>query len=772
MAAEVLILSDVGLQAINNASAGGQLVDATAFKIGDSAASPLKEDVTDLLGNTLFSGNIHHVEVLNKNTCRFVFEVPAYAVTTDTETKEITIYLSNGSLLGRCVFAEPMILLAGENHRFNCLLVTSRCDLSTINVTIGDYTTLPMTPFLWQLQSPGLSQMNAVTVLDGQQNSDGSTTPILVMRYGAGDFQWAFADHNKIFSGKPKSATESVIVVEGLDLDENESVIGHVVAGNGLGKTRRFRFAANKLTEVDGKPITGLDAQSTIAIWRRISGLGGSGGACSYPPSMDGVGPDWVLQRGYGKCPVWAPQKSGSGATASLYRAPSKLVMNTINYTGNGTDARFPIGDIELENVNYVHPSLGGVQQHRSAFDLSANELEFVEAIDTNIPIELRTFTRAASNGARTIIMLDFGIGDGVTTKFKLSQIVENANYIKAYIRGTRQMLTTYTYDNTTGEVTFVAPIPTGVDIEFRSFRMEEMEGYSTTISSTVHTTNDDTYYIELPFTPQSVEYVEVSQSGAHVHGNLYSLVDNKIVFSGPIRKNLEVEVIIYNNEISHGSPNTNLAGVVVDAVLTGRSLKLIRHGAKPISLPIPGVSLNAGPGINITGQHPFYTIESTVSEQLEDPGANFQFNDYRTLNDTSEILFTHRVNLTSDVQVAVHADFSAILGPGFQTTEGLEVMEYVIGFRTAKSKEPEYGRQITGTNVAGFSSLAGDKVERAFSNASMSRVYDVIVANHQAGYIDVVVKMRVQNANVSLYGALLTLNVIILGTPKIAKNA
>lgn len=772
MAGDVLILADVGLQAINNASAGGQLVDATHFKIGSSAQSPQKTDMVDILGATLFEGNIHHVEVLSKNATRFVFEVPAYQIVADTEVKEMAVYLGSHILLGRAVFLEPMILIKGETCRFNVLLVTSRCDLTTINVSFGDYSSIPMTPFLWQLQSPGLSSFNALTVLDGQQNPDGSTSPVMAMRYGGGDFQWAFSDHTRLYFGKPASATATTLTIAGLDLEENELVICHVVAGNGLGKTRRFRFATDKLTEVDGKPITGLDAQSTVAIWRRISGLGGTGSACSYPPSTDGVPSDWVLQRGLGDCPQWGPQKSGSGATASLFRAPSKLVMSTLNYTGTGTDARWPIGAVELENINYIQPALGGVQQHKSAFDLSGNELEFVEAIDANIPIELRTFTRVPSNGCRTIIKIDYAIGDGVTQTFKLSQPIENANYVKAYVRGTRQMLTTYTYDAQTRSITFVSPVPTGIDVELRSFRMEELEGYSTTISSTVHTTNDDTYYIELPFAPQSVEYIEASQSGAHIHGNLYSLVDNKIVFAGPIRKNIEVEINIYNNEISHGSPNTNLAGVVVDAVLTGRSLKLLRHGAKPISLPIPGVSLNAGPGINITGQHPFYTIESTISERLEDAGANFKYTDYRTEKDTSEIMFTHRVNLTSDVTIAVHADFAANLGPGFQTIEGLEVLEYVVGFRTSKSKEPEYGRQIAGTNVAGFSSLAGDKVERAFSNASMTQVYDVIVANHAAGYIDIVVKARVQNANVSLYGALLTLNVNIIGTPKIAKNA
>lgn len=771
MANEALLLSDVGLQAINNASAGGQLVDATFFKIGDSAASPNKEDVTDILGNMLFDGSIHHVEVLSKNACRFVFEVQGYQIIQDTEVKEIAIYLSSQVLLGRCVLAEPIFLLKGESTRFNCILVTNRCDLSTINISIGDYSSVPATPFIYQLQSPGLSTFNAVTVLDGQQNPDGSSSPILAMRYGGGGFQWAFSDHTRVFFGKPTSASASQMVINGLNLDENELVIGHVVLGNGQGKTRRWRFAANKLVEVDGKPVTGLDAQSTIAVWRRISGLGGAGGACSYPPQMEGTPADWVLTRGYGECPRWAPPKSGGSLNASLYRAPSKLVMNSLTYTGTGVDARFPIGDIELENINYIQPSLGGVQQHRSAFDLSANELEFVEAIDSGIPVELRTFTKTASNGARCIVKIDYAIGDGVTQKFKLSQPIENANYVKIYVRGTRQMLTTYSYDPATNEVNMVAPLPVGIDMEMRSFRIEEMEGYSTTISTSTLTTNDDTYYIELPFTPQAVEYVEISQSGAHVHGNLYSLVDNKIVFTGPIRKGIEVEATIYDNVISHGSPNTNLAGVVVDAVLAGRSLKLLRHGAKDITLPIPGVSLSAGAGIRITGQHPFYQIESLIGESLSDPGANFKYSDYRTVKDTSEIQFTHRVNLSSDVTIAVHADFAASLGPGFQTIEGLEILEYVVGFRTSKSKEPEYGRQIAGTNVAGFSSLAGDKVERAFSNASMTQVYDVIVANHAAGYIDIVVKARVQNANVSLYGALLTLNVNIIGTPKIAKN-
>lgn len=771
MPAEVMVLSDVGLQAINNASAGGQLVDATYFKIGNSGSSPAKQDMTDILGSMLFEGSIHHVEVLNRNTARFVFEVPGYSIKEDTETKEICIYLSSYTCLGRAVLKEPIILLKGETTRFNCLLVTNRCDLTTINVTVGDYSSIPMTPFLHQLQSPGLSSFNAVTVLDGQLNGDGSTSPVLAMRYGAGSFQWAFSNHTRIFFGLPDAATPTTVSIGGLDLDENELVIGHIVAGNGQGKTRRYRVQNDILVEADNKPVTGLGPQSTIAIWQLATGAGGAGGACSYPPQVSGVPADWVLTRGFDACPRWAPPKGGSGTTATLYNPPSKLTMNTISYTGSGDTARYPLGALELENVNYIQPVLGGVTQLRSAFDMGANEIEFVEKIDTGLPVELRTFSRIPSNGSRMLVRVDHFVGDGVRQKFPISQSVENANYLKAYLRGIHQLITTFTYDATTQEITFIAPIPAGVDLEVRSFAFEDFEGYSTSISTYTFTTRDDTLFIELPVTPQAVEYVEVNQSGAHVHGNLYTLVDNKLVFAGPIRKGLEVEVTVYDNRISQGSANTNMKGVVIDAVLSGHSLKLLRQGERPISLPIPGINLTQGPGIRITGQHPFYRIESTISTQLMDDKANFKHSDMRTSKDAGEIQFNYRVNLSSDVMITVLADFSAQLGPGFQTVEGLEMIEYVVGFRTSKSKEPDYGRQIAGTGVAGFSSLGGDKNERAYANASLSQVYDVIVANHAAGYIDIVVKMRVKNANVGQYGSMLSLNVNIIGTPKLAKN-
>lgn len=767
MYTDPLILSDVGLHAINNASAGGVLVDAVGFKLGNDRTRSKATDVTDILGAPLFTGSIYSVEVINKNISRFTFEVDRHSVEVDTVVSEIGVFLRDGLLLGRAVFQEPVTLFANETTRFVCLLQTSRCDLTTLNVTIGDHSGLPSTPHLHRLQSPALSSVNAVAVSKGLRNPDGSDSPVIAIRYSEGSHQWSFTDHTRIFQGRPSSADTTSITVPGLEIESGELVIVHFVSGSGAGATRRYSYTNNKLVEFDGEPVATLDSNTNVAVWKRIftPNAGSSMGSCTYPPKMTNIPKDWVLTRGAGDCPLWAPPRAPISSGMQLWHAPSKLRVDLLNYTGTGDNARFPLNSLELEGVNYVQPVIGGISQHRSAFDMSGNELEFTENLETGLPVELRMYTREPSNGSRLICGVDAFVGDGVTQKFKLSQPIENANYAKLYIRGVYQYATTFTYDPADQSINTVAPISTGLSIEIRTFRSVEDEGFSTQIRSHTFTTRDETFFIDLPFTPQSVENIEISLSGAHLHATQYSLVGNKVVLSGPIRRNLEVEVILYDNVMTQGSSTADLPGVVTDAVLSGHSLKLLRHNRPPVNLPIPAVHLSAGPGIKVTGNHPFYRIESTASEQLSDARANFKISDFKVLENATEILFTQRIDLSRDLFLTVSSDFSAILGPGFNSLNGTEVVEYVVGFRTSQGVEAKYGLGLQGTGVAGFSTL-GDTV---YANASMTQVYEVIAANHKTGYLDVVVKMRVAQANIGNYGSKLTMNVNITGNAKIS---
>lgn len=761
---DVVVLTDVGLQAMANADAGGMLVDATSFKLGSSPSNPKKEDLVDILGTTLFEGGIHRVEVLSENCARFTFELHGTAIPEPVTVAECGIYLSSGIMLGRCVFEVPITLEANETHHFNCFLITNRCNLTAINVTVGDHSSIPSTPTFKTLQSPHESLFNVVSVLQGKVNQDGSSSPVLAMKYSGGGFQWAFTDHNKVFQGKPTTISTADATFSTLTLSENESYIVHIVSGSGIGATRNASV-------VDGKvkfdsPFDNIGANSHVSLWQRVDGAG-TAGACTYPPKMQNIPSNWVLTRGTSQCPVWAPPKNGASILSTLYSRPSKLEMSTVTYTGTGDTSKYILGPIRIESPNYIQPALGGVTQHKSAFDISGNEIAFTEKIDPGIPVELRMFSRVPSNGSRLSIKIDRFVGDGATQEFQLSQSVENANYIKVYLRGIRQLVSTYSYDATTATITMLTPPPAGISVEIKTFLNVPLEGYSTEIYTKNFTTSEDTFFFELSVSPQSIEYVEINQSGSVVHSDLYSLIDNRVILAGPIKAGLDVEVTVYDSRLSQGSEDTNLSGIMKDAILTGRSLTFIRHNAPPVEVPIPAITLDGVKGIRVTGTHPHYVIESTVNEQLMDSDANFHISDTRVVKDSVEVLYTKRISITSDVMLSVHADFQAKIGPGFESDNGLETMEYVVGFRTSTSKEPEYGRMVAGTGAAGFSNLSALN-DSAFSNASMTQVYGITKKNHPTGYIDIVVKMRVNNARIGLYGSVLNANVNIISTPRL----
>ena len=275
-----LILQDAGLRAINNANAGGILVDPVFFRGGDSGLSPLMENATDILGNVLIQGGIHHVEVASANSARFFFTLDGNSVEQETEIKELCVYLSGDILLGRCVFTEPVILVPNELYEISVVLATTRADLSTINVALGDYESVPVTPFLYRLPAPAATQFNTIMVANGIQNTAGGDSPVMAMRHGAGAFQWGFTDHTRVYSAKPKTATtSSFTITSSVTFVDKERVIVHVVAGTGLGQTRRFYFEASNSSfiEADGRNLVDL-ANCTIAIWRAKSGAV-SGGA-------------------------------------------------------------------------------------------------------------------------------------------------------------------------------------------------------------------------------------------------------------------------------------------------------------------------------------------------------------------------------------------------------------------------------------------------------------------------------------------------------------
>lgn len=762
-----LILQDAGMRAINNANAGGVLVDPVFFRGGDSGLSPLMENATDILGNIVIQGNIHHVEVASANSARFFFALDGNSVETETEIKELCVYLTGNVLLGRCVFTEPVVLVPNELYEISVVLATTRADLSTINVAIGDYESIPVTPFLYRLPAPAATQFNAIMVANGITNAAGGDSPVMAMRHAAGAFQWGFTDHTRVYSAKPLTATTTSFTITSTQVFvDKERVIVHIVAGTGLGQTGRFYYEAANGSFIDADGRTHPDlANCTIAIWRATGGsvTGGNSGSL---PDRENVPDDWVLISGPGEAPVWGPQKSGAKVLNTLYTAPSRLDINILNYIGNGNEARFSLGALNVENANYIYTALGGITQHRTAFDVNASEVEFAEKIPAAVPVDLRVFTKSSSTGTRLEFASDHYVADGLKTRFKLSVPIADVKYVFVFMQGTLQSMNAYTYDSVNQEIVFTEPPMAGLTLAFRPFQQVISTGYSTRIVSQTYMVTGETLFLKLPFAPQTKEQVFLSHQGTHVHDDLYNIMEDTLVLTGSLHDGVEVEVLIFDNVEAQGSENTNLKGIVTDGFLSYKSLKLLRHGMSPITLPIPAPNFEAGDGIRLSGNYPTLRIENTfAAAAAQDPIK--RHSKQQLEKNASQVLTTHRVDITNNMLVMVTCDFSAKLGPGFMTTEGLENIEFVVGMRSTNTKEPDYGKQIIGTGEAGFSSLVGGGAATAYANASMTRIFEIEKSNHPAGYVDVVGKMRINNANVSQFPALLSVNINVVEIPK-----
>ena len=144
-------------------------------------------------------------------------------------------------------------------------------------------------------------------------------------------------------------------------------------------------------------------------------------------------------------------------------------------------------------------------------------------------------------------------------------------------------------------------------------------------------------------------------------------------------------------------------------------------------------------------------------------------FNNQHRIVNAEEIIYTQRVNFKGDVIVKATADFNARLGPGFTSANGLENIEFVLGFRTHSLNEPEYGRNIKGTGSSGFNVTNPEQQGTyAYADKSITQSWNVLKANNPTGAIEIVAKMRVRNGRVSDYGSALTINLVVDVSPNL----
>ena len=781
MTSSVLTITQSGLDACASAQAGGFAVNVTTFKIGNGSTPAVLTDPS-MSGTILFTGNVSLVQVLSPGVAQFTLDlIPSSSPYT---FQEIGLFLDSGVMFAHGVFSNATTKDADITIRIFAIVAAVNNSLTSLNVTVGDVYSIPSVASVHTLPAPNSSNYNAIAVQDLKYNYDNSSSGSIAVQTG---LEWSFLGFSRIFYGNPDSTSGTILnssVFSILSLNSiytftnNELFIVQIISGQGQGESRRVTYSTStaSFTEIDSTPFTSIGATSILSLWRVVDGnstYAAPGSACAWPPTLTGVPSDWVLTRGI-NCPTWASPSSvtnvNTGSSGGLFYSPSSLEPTAVYFTGDGATLSFDTGT-ELTTLNTL-VAVSGVTQHKESYDVQNTIIMFTEAPPPGTLIEALIFTNNASTGTNLKFNTDYYTGDGVTTTFALawdghSLIPTSAAYLMCYITGFKQGLNSYLYSvNSTGQPSIVfneAP-KSGLTIQVSSIVPIPQANYTTQIVVNSFLASGYLDIYKLSVVPTDPSYVFVYVSGVMLHSDTYTVNGSSVIIPDIITKDYSINIIVFNNILSYGVPTDSLSGVVIGAVATERYLKLQCYNSPELLIPNPRVEFFAGPGIDISGNWPNYTVSSLVASSVTNVPV-VRFNTLFTQDNVEEIVYTYKFVYSTNSIVTLTADFCARLGPGFASPEGGEYVEYVLGFRSDSVVEPPYGRRVKGTGTAGFSYLPQSLT--AFANASITQSFEMNLSQLPTATVTFVARMRVLNGNVSRYKSQMDINFSLVSVPK-----
>lgn len=773
MYVDILRLTDVGLQAINDADNQGIHIRPVQVVAGDYQGVDPTTVPTALLGNEIWRGPLSYVEVLSKNACRFSFRVPQ-SVPTSTGVASCTIgeflvVLDDGRVFGHVTLTNPQLKVNTYGIQFSLLVVSQYAVGQVIDVQMADHSTIPCVSDLELLSPPVDSTYNAVVVFNAKTNSDLTTSPCLAYKYGQGGMEWGFSEHDRLFSGNLGSrlltATQIQFDDYSQDLTDGDQVIVQVLSGAAQGAIRKFTYQSKTLV-LDGSPITALDSGCFISVWRKNPTQANSQTSLTWPSNSD-VPSDWTLTRGSNGSLTWSPPSSGGTTTvtgASLYTEPSELVIVPITTTATTATKNYTLSEVPESEAD-LFLALQGISQARSSFFLTPDGLGLSENVPSSMTLDARVFSHRPSTGHRTDMTIIQIVGDGVTDTYDLPSGVSAASQVFAITNRILQPVTAYAV--TTAKIKFTEPLPIGMPCVMYCFVSTAKLGYSTRLRQVMFLTNESTSQFELPLSPEGNAYVIFNEQGAILHPDSFAVVGNLVTTTNSIPEGRLIEITVIENVQSQGSNDNSLSGVVTYAIPSPDGMVLFRHNAPPVRVPAPTISLASGVGMRVDGVYPKYTLVNTQAESAaKDPMSGYSI--HQRMSDTEEIIVSQRIKFVGDVMIQATADFGASLGPGFNITSGNEQIQYMVAVIPVGEVSPAYDRKIKGTDEAGFTVIDVNNTDCvARANASMTQIYNIAAANHPSKYVDVVAKMRVANAQVSSYGSDLSCSFNIMVFPK-----
>jgi hypothetical protein len=149
------------------------------------------------------------------------------------------------------------------------------------------------------------------------------------------------------------------------------------------------------------------------------------------------------------------------------------------SFTGDASCTTFTLSTTP-SGENYTLITLNGITQHKSAYSVSGANVVFSEAPNTNVAIDIVTFTSSAVQKVGVSITLDTFTGDNSCTSFTLSSTPKDENYTMVSIDGVNQNKSAYSLSGAI--LTFSEAPGTSAAIEVTTFQSAD-EYASNTLS-------------------------------------------------------------------------------------------------------------------------------------------------------------------------------------------------------------------------------------------------------------------------------------------------
>lgn len=768
---DALRLTPQGEQAVANANAGGLAVQPVSFKAGDFVGSNPSVVPEQLLGNELASGALSYVQVLTENSARFIFDIKVDYKAGESLKRvgELLIMLSDNRPFGHVVLQEPIIAVPNSINRVSLLVHIQQDIQKILAVKMADYTSIPSVATLSNLPSLKDNVFNVVSVLDLHVNSDGSKSPGYASRYGAGSYYWAFSEHDRIYSGTIGSGfinANTWKIASITSLKENEIVLIQTVAGTGAGACRHFKYTGGQLVNMEDA-IPFVSAQTTIALWRRITNPTTPSAGLPWPDNND-VPETWALTRGKDNKPIWAPVGGSRQTTASLFVPPGKMLFSSVVTTATPDKLRYQLTEV-LDSSTDLFVGTSGILQPRIAYSVQEDQLLLSSYPEQQMLLDLRQFRLEPSQGHVVLFEVYEGVGDGQTVQYSLgTKPVDNVDMVFCVVGSTWQPSTVYKINNG-NKLAMTEAIPSGQKFTFYVARYEERANWSTRLRVAQYRMPYDADTFILPTSPLNKAHCVVTMGGLTMHTQDFTVAGNTLKTTSPIPADTLIEVTIFENVMAVGSKDSSVDGVIIDVIPTPTGYMFKRQGLPPIDVPMAVPGIIAGEGIKIEGQWPDLKISNTQALAEEADPKNM-YNIQQTLEDSEELVISQRIDFKKGVMLTCTADFQCQLGPGFAATSGKERIEYVLSFKVPGTAEAEYGRGLKGTGTAGFSVVSTDAQLTeviAYSNVSLTQMFIILAENQPQGFIDIIAKVRVTDAQITSYGSKLIANLCIKVEPK-----